>query len=111
MKIMEAGDTIVITNTSDEERKKLLDLAMNKPIPPDLVDARTVADICCCHPKTVTRWAEAGFLRRIQIGPRKIMYDAAEVAAFARTGTQTTEGVMGNKQPNGELVKNDSKEV
>ncbi len=109
MKMMEAGDTIVITNTSEEERKNLLALADNKPVPPSLLPTTAVAQICGCHPKSVTRWAKAGFLRQIHIGPRKIMYDAAEVAEFARTGTKTqsTEGAMG-QQPIGELVKSNS---
>ena len=59
-------------------------------------------------PQTVARWAKEGLLRQIHLGRRKVMYDAAEVAEFARTGinTQSAAGATSTTAKGQELEKN-----
>ena len=44
-----------------------------------LVSARQVAEQLGVHPKTVRRWAEAGRLSLVRLGPRSIRFYQSEV--------------------------------
>jgi hypothetical protein len=51
--------------------------------------ARPLASRVGVHPKTIFRWADAGFIHRHKINDRVVLFDESEVAAFiesARVG-------------------------
>lgn len=41
------------------------------------------------HPRTITRWADSGRLRRHHFGPRLIRFDLNEIDAMSSTPTST----------------------
>ena len=91
MDITTAGDTIIITNATEEERKDIRALKANRPIQPHLLCRNEVAEILRCHPKTVERHAKAGLIKQIRIGRRQVRYDAADIAAFYQNGSEKQE--------------------
>ena len=99
MKIVTAGDAIVVTEATDEQKKAIAGIAKNKQPQPDLWTTSEVAAVCRVHKKSIARWAKAGLLRPIHIGHRKVMYDAAEVIEFACNGnkSQSALGVAGQE--------------
>lgn len=51
-----------------------------------LVTVGKAAELLACHPKTVQRYAEKGFLTLVRFSPRKVRYDQDEVERFASDG-------------------------
>ena len=55
-------------------------MTTTQPDQPDLVSIDEAAEIICCHPRTIRRWVNQGWLTGYRFGPRILRVDRAELA-------------------------------
>ena len=83
MQITEAGDALIITGATDEQRRRVK-AAMNNPTPAlvETLNRAQTAKIFGVHPGSLKRWEKSGKLRPIKITARTLRYDKREVLAL-----------------------------
>jgi len=83
MQITDAGTTLVLSDTTAEEKARILS-ALQHPAHrhPETLSRRQAAQIFGVHPGSLKRWEKAGKLRPIKITSRCLRYDRAEVEAI-----------------------------
>jgi hypothetical protein len=79
MKVTEAGNTLVLTDASEAEKKRILSAIKEKPEQRKTLTRKQVAEILHVHPGSIKRYDRAGILTPIRITPRTVRYDTDEV--------------------------------
>jgi hypothetical protein len=82
MQVTEAGTTLVFSDTSPEEKKRILSALTPKPASPETLTRSQAAKIFGVHPGSLKRWEKSGKLRPIRITARTLRYDKREVLAM-----------------------------
>ncbi|VGO21124.1 MerR family transcriptional regulator [Pontiella sulfatireligans] len=87
MNITDAGTTLVISEATPEEKKRIL-AATKQPTEhrPETMSRKEAAAVFGVHPGSLKRWEKSGKLRPIRITARTVRYDAAEVRAIVAGG-------------------------
>ena len=87
MNITEAGNTLVLSDTSEAEKKRILQL-IKQPEQQRLetLTRKQAAKIFGIHPGSLKRWEKTGRIRAIKITPRCVRYDRREVEAMIAGG-------------------------
>ncbi|MBC8206100.1 MAG: hypothetical protein ISR84_00200 [Kiritimatiellales bacterium] len=82
MNITEAGSTLVLSDTTPEEKKRILS-AIKQPAEgkPRLLTRKQVADILCLHSGSIKRY-DGKLLHPVKITPRTVRYPAEQVEAL-----------------------------
>jgi len=84
MNITEAGNTLVLTDASEEEKARIRS-AIEQPNEPDKMLTRIqVAERLQVHPGSVKRFDRQGILHPIRVTSRVIRYSSAEVTALLK---------------------------
>jgi len=80
MEITDAGTTLVFSETTPEEKNRLL-AALKKPAEtkPETMSRKEVARIFGVHPGSLKRWEKSGRLRPIKLTARCVRYNKAEI--------------------------------
>ncbi len=82
MTITEAGEnTLVLTDASEEEKKRIHQLISEKPGRQALYTRKQVAEILHLHPGSIKRY-DGKLLHPLHITPRTIRYPAGQVEAL-----------------------------
>lgn len=83
MNITDAGTTLVLSDTTPEEKKRILS-AIKQPerAQPETLTRKQAAKIFGVHPGSLKRWEKSGKLRPIKITARTLRYDKASVLAM-----------------------------
>lgn len=81
MQIAEVGNTLVFSEISPEEKKRILS-ASKTTAPPKTLTRKQVAKIFGVHPGSLKRWEKSGKLHPIRLTPRTLRYDAREIQAL-----------------------------
>lgn len=82
MQVTEAGTTLVFSDTSPEEKKRILSASKPAPAPVETLTRKQAAKIFGVHPGSLKRWEKSGKLRPIKITARTLRYDKREVLAM-----------------------------
>jgi len=87
MEITSAGSTLVFSDATPEELKRILNAA-KEPTPERLamLSRKGVADRASVSTETIKRWGKIGKLHPVTLSPRCVRYDPAEVEALLRNG-------------------------
>ncbi len=87
MNITDAGTTLVFSDTSPEEKKRILS-ALKQPIAPkpETLSRKEAALIFGVHPGSLKRWEKSGKIRPIRLTARCVRYNKAEVLALLEGG-------------------------
>jgi hypothetical protein len=86
MQVTEAGTTLVFSDTSPEEKKRILSAVRPTPAQPETLNRTQTAKIFGVHPGSLKRWEKSGKLRPIKITARTLRYDKREVLALLEGG-------------------------
>ena len=80
MQITEAGTTLVFSDATPEEKKRILS-ALKHPDDkhPETLTRKEAAKIFGVHPGSLKRWEKSGKLRPIKLTARTLRYDKCEV--------------------------------
>jgi transposase-like protein len=83
MQVTEAGTTLVLSDTTPEEKKRILS-AIKQPerAQPETLTRKQAAKIFGVHPGSLKRWEKSGKLRPIKITARTLRYDKREIEAM-----------------------------
>ena len=85
MQITDAGTTLVLSDTTPEEKKRIL-AAIKQPKPEqprlETLTRKQAAQIFGVHPGSLKRWEKSGKLRSIKITQRCLRYDRREIEAL-----------------------------
>lgn len=87
MQITDVGNTLVLSDTSEAEKKRILQL-IKQPEEQRLetLTRKQAAKIFGIHPGSLKRWEKTGRIRAIKITPRTVRYNAAEIRAMVEGG-------------------------
>jgi len=90
MNITEAGNTLVLTDASEEEKARILSAA-KEPTPGrlEMWSRKTVAARVNVSTETIKRWGKLGKLHPVTLSPRCVRYNPAEVEALMQNGVQS----------------------
>ena len=91
MKITEAGETVVLTDITPEQLKRIRQLEKPPNTRPKLIPRKAAAEILDCCVMTIKRLEKRGELTSIRFSARRVRLDEAEVLEFARNGIQEEE--------------------
>jgi hypothetical protein len=88
MNVTDAGNTLVFSDTTPEEKKRIL--AATKPVPaqPETLTRKQAAKIFGVHPGSLKRWEKSGKLRAIRITARSLRYDLRDIEAIISGGAK-----------------------
>ena len=83
MNITDAGTTLVLSDTTPEEKKRILQAAKD-PTSQTMatLTRKQAASIFGVHPGSLKRWEKSGKLHAIKITSRCLRYNKAEVLAM-----------------------------
>jgi hypothetical protein len=82
MQVTDAGNTLVFSDTTPEEKKRILSASKPAPAPLETGNRTQVAKIFSVHPGSLKRWEKAGKLHPIKITARTLRYDMREIRAI-----------------------------
>jgi len=87
MEITEAGNTLVFSDATPEEKKRILS-AIKEPTPAKqkMLTRKEVASMLGCHTETIKRYGRNGLLHPVRFTARAVRYSEAEVLDFMRRG-------------------------
>ncbi len=87
MNVIDSGNTLVLSDTSESEKKRILQL-IKQPEEQRLetLTRKQAAKIFGIHPGSLKRWEKTGRIRAIKITPRTVRYNAAEIRAMVEGG-------------------------
>jgi len=87
MQVTEAGTTLVLSDTTPEEKKRILS-ALKDPTSQTqkMLTRKQVASMLGCHVETIKRYGRKGLLHPVKFTARAVRYSEAEVLDFMRTG-------------------------
>ena len=87
MQITDAGRTLVFSDATPEEKKRILS-AIKQPEEHALetLTRKEAAKIFGVHPMSLKRWEKSGKLRAIKITARTLRYDKREVLQLLEGG-------------------------
>ena len=89
MKVMESNGTVVLTDITPEQLKRIRQLEKPQNTRPKLITRKQAAtDYLDCCVMTIKRLEKRGFLTPIRFSARRVRLDEAEVLEFARNGIQ-----------------------
>jgi len=86
MKITEAGETVVLTDITPEQLKRIRQLEKPLNTRPKLIPRTGAGEILDCCVMTIKRLEKRGHLTPIRLSSRRVRLDEAEVLDFARNG-------------------------
>ena len=87
MQVTDAGTTLIFSDATPEEKKRLI-AALKEPTEPGTLNREQVAKIFHMHPGSLKRWEKSGKLRPIKITARTVRYDKREVLAMLEGGAE-----------------------
>jgi hypothetical protein len=87
MQVTDAGNTLVFSDTTPEEKKRILSAIKPAPAPLETGDRKQVSKIFGVHPGSLKRWEKAGKLHPIKITARTLRYDMREIRAILEGAT------------------------
>lgn len=82
MNITDAGSTLVFSDATPEEKKRLLSASKPAPAPVETLTRSQAAKIFGVHPGSLKRWEKSGKLRPIRITARTLRYSKAEILSM-----------------------------
>lgn len=87
MQITDAGSTLVLSDTTPKEKKRIIKL-LKQPDRSKLetLDRKQTAKIFGVHPGSLKRWEKSGKIHAIKITPRCVRYDRREIEAIIEGG-------------------------
>jgi hypothetical protein len=86
MQVTDAGTTLVLSDATPEEKKRILS-AINQPYrQPETLTRKQAAEIFGVHPGSLKRWEKAGKLQPIRITARCLRYNKADILAMIEGG-------------------------
>ena len=87
MEVTEAGTTLVFSDATPEEKKRILE-AVKEPTPEkiNMGSRKEVASLCGVHTETIKRWGRIGKIHPIRLSARCVRYDLAEREKLLRKG-------------------------
>ncbi|MBI9020850.1 MAG: hypothetical protein JEZ10_06310 [Verrucomicrobia bacterium] len=91
MKIMESDGTVVLTDITTEQLKRIRQLEKPLNTRPKLITRKQAAEILDCCTMTIKRLEKRGALTPIRFSARRVRLDEAQVLELARTGIQHRE--------------------
>ena len=88
MKIMESDGTVVLTDITTEQLKRIRQLEKPLNTRPKLIPRKAAAEILGCCVMTIKRLEKRGSLKAIRFSARRVRLDEAQVLDLARNGIQ-----------------------
>ena len=80
MQITDAGQTLVFSDATPEEKKRILSAAKHPDDKhPETLTRKEAAKIFGVHPGSLKRWEKSGKLHPIKLTARTLRYDKREV--------------------------------
>ena len=80
MKLTDAGTTLVFSETTPEEKQRLIAASkQSEDKKPETLTRKDAAEIFNVHPGSLKRWEKSGKLRPIRLTARCVRYNKAEV--------------------------------
>lgn len=89
MQVTDVGNTVVFSDTTPEEKKRIL-FAAKDPTSQTLkmLTRKQVASMLGCHVETIKRYSRNGLLHGVKFTKRAVRYSEAEVLNFMRNGVK-----------------------
>jgi hypothetical protein len=88
MQVTDAGNTLVFSDTTPEEKKRILSAIKPAPAPLETFTRKQTAKIFGVHPGSLKRWEKSGKLRAIRITARSLRYDLRDIEAIISGGSK-----------------------
>jgi transposase len=82
MQVTRSGSTLVFTDASEEEQKRLLAATKQTPATIATYSRKEAAKIFGVHPGSLKRWEKSGKLLAIRVTARTLRYDARQIEAI-----------------------------
>ncbi len=87
MNITDAGNTLVFSETTPEEKKRILEVAKEPtPARPKMLSRKEVAKMLGVSGETIKRYGRKGLLHPVKFTARAVRYSEAEVLDFMQKG-------------------------
>ena len=87
MQVTEAGTTLVLSDATPEEKKRILKAAKDPTSQTlKMLTRKQVASLLGVHTETVKRYTRSGLLHAVKFTARAVRYSEAEVLDFMAKG-------------------------
>jgi predicted DNA-binding transcriptional regulator AlpA len=86
MNVTDAGNTLVFSETTPEEKKRLIAAMEQPPDNPRMITRKQVAALLGVHVETVKRYSRNKLLHPVKFTARAVRYSEAEVLDFMKNG-------------------------